>query len=89
MCGIAGLFRARGVSEDHSDAVARITAAQSHRGPDAEGLYQGARVVLGHRRLSILDLSDAGRQPMANEDGSVRVVYNGEIYNYLELHSEL
>jgi asparagine synthase (glutamine-hydrolysing) len=63
--------------------------AQRHRGPDAEGRYCGERVVLGHRRLSILDLSDAGRQPMSNEDGSVWVVFNGEIYNYAELREEL
>ena len=66
-----------------------MTAAQVHRGPDAEGRYQGPRIVLDHRRLSILDLSEAGRQPMTNEDGSVHVVYNGEIYNYLELRDEL
>src|SRR5579871_2034528 len=89
MCGIAGLFNARGVSAESAEAVSRMTAAQSHRGPDADGIYVGERAVLGHRRLSILDLSEAGRQPMANEDGSIQVVFNGEIYNYRELRGEL
>jgi asparagine synthase (glutamine-hydrolysing) len=57
---------------------------QKHRGPDGEGMYQDGAVVLGHRRLSILDLSPLGKQPMANETGSVWVTLNGEIYNYRE-----
>jgi asparagine synthase (glutamine-hydrolysing) len=89
MCGIAGLFRDSGVSAADSEAVARMTRAQQHRGPDAEGIHVDRRAVLGHRRLSILDLSDSGRQPMSNEDGSLTVVYNGEIYNYRELRREL
>ena len=89
MCGIAGIFDARGVSAQSAEAVSRMTAAQTHRGPDADGLYVGERAVLGHRRLSILDLSDAGRQPMSNEDGSIWIVFNGEIYNYRELRQEL
>ena len=66
-----------------------MTAAQLHRGPDAGGCWQSERAVLGHRRLSILDLSEAGRQPMSNEDGSVHIVYNGEIYNYVDLRRDL
>jgi asparagine synthase (glutamine-hydrolysing) len=89
MCGIAGIFDARGVSAQSAEAVSRMTEAQIHRGPDADGLYVGDRAVLGHRRLSILDLSDAGRQPMSNEDGTVWTVFNGEIYNYRELRGEL
>jgi asparagine synthase (glutamine-hydrolysing) len=90
MCGIAGLFRAgRAVSPEDITAVERATAAQSHRGPDDSGFYRDSRVVLGHRRLSIIDLSPAGHQPMSNEDGTVWVTYNGEIYNYRELHEEL
>src|ERR1035441_33799 len=89
MCGIAGLFRSSGVSASDVEAVTRMTAAQIHRGPDAEGLHCAERAVLGHRRLSILDLSESGRQPMSNEDGAIWVVFNGEIYNYLELRSEL
>ena len=58
-----------------------------HRGPDDDGLWQSAdgRVVLGHRRLSIVDLSAAGHQPMSNEDGAVWITFNGEIYNHAEL----
>ena len=89
MCGIAGLYRATRVSAEDTEIVARMTAAQRHRGPDADGLYRGERAVLGHRRLSILDLSEAGRQPMSNEDGSSWLVFNGEIYNYLDLRNEL
>jgi asparagine synthase (glutamine-hydrolysing) len=89
MCGIAGLYRTSDVREEDRSAVKLMTAAEFHRGPDAEGFYQDNHVVLGHRRLSILDLSDNGRQPMCNEDGSIWVVFNGEIYNYLELRKEL
>ena len=68
-----------------------MVATQRHRGPDGEGTYVDpeGRVALGHNRLSILDLSDAGRQPMADAQGRFRIVYNGEIYNYLELRKEL
>jgi len=64
---------------------------QRHRGPDAEGIYfdPSGTAGLGHNRLSIIDLSDAGNQPMSNHDGSLQVVFNGEIYNYLELRAEL
>ncbi len=70
-------------------AVERMCLAQTHRGPDGCGLYHDARVALGHRRLSIIDLSLAGKQPMSNEDGSLWVTFNGEIYNHRELRSEL
>jgi len=65
--------------------------AMTHRGPDGAGLYQNVdrRVVLAHRRLSIVDLSDAGRQPMTNEDGSIWITFNGEIYNHLDLRRVL
>ena len=62
---------------------------QRHRGPDADGLFDDAHAVLGHRRLAIIDLSPDARQPMANEDGTVWTVFNGEIYNYPELRAEL
>jgi asparagine synthase (glutamine-hydrolysing) len=92
MCGIAGLIRhaydAGSLAPDHS-AVSRMLAAQVHRGPDGDGIYQDERVVLGHRRLSIIDLSAAGKQPMSNEDGSLQVTFNGEIYNHRELREEL
>ena len=91
MCGIAGSIRLnqeRSLPED-CVLVTRLLDQQRHRGPDADGLYQDGPVTLGHLRLAILDLSPAGRQPMSNETGDVWVVYNGEIYNYQELRSEL
>ena len=89
MCGIAGLVRHHGLAPDDVAAVTRMTAAQVHRGPAAGGIYQDARAVLGHRRLSIIDISAAGNQPMSNEDGTVWLTYNGEVYNHPELRSEL
>lgn len=85
MCGIAGFF-GRG---DRTD-LERMTSALAHRGPDGSGYHveAGAPVFLGHRRLAIVDLA-AGHQPMWNEDGQVGIVYNGEIYNHLELRAEL
>ncbi len=92
MCGICGIVAA-GVAEpgDPGDTVLAMRDAMVHRGPDDAGVWvsEDRRVALGHRRLSIVDLSPAGRQPMANEDGSVHVVFNGEIYNHVELRSEL
>src|SRR5574337_1830219 len=66
-----------------------MNAALAHRGPDGEGIYVRGPVGLGHRRLAIIDLSDDARQPMANEDGSVMITFNGEIYNFMELRKEL
>ncbi len=85
MCGISGCF---GQNWRQTQLEAMV-AAQRHRGPDAEGLYLDPIAGLGHNRLSIIDLSPAGRQPMSNHDGSIRIVFNGEIYNYLELKAEL
>jgi len=89
MCGIAGLARSEGLAPDDVEVVERMTASQFHRGPDAGGIYCDTRVALGHRRLSIIDLSTLGSQPISNEDCSVRLTYNGEIYNHRELRSEL
>jgi asparagine synthase (glutamine-hydrolysing) len=61
----------------------------AHRGPDGKGIFSDGRIALGHRRLSIIDLSDAASQPFASEDGSLQLVFNGEIYNYVELRDEL
>src|SRR5690606_14061582 len=61
----------------------------SHRGPDDQGTYSDHMVGLGHRRLSIIDTSSAGHQPMSSEDGRYHIVYNGEIYNYKEIRAEL
>ena len=79
MCGIAGFVNGGGVAADR-DVLARMTATLAHRGPDGDGFYVDGPVGLGHRRLSIIDLA-GGAQPMANEDGSVWVTYNGELYN--------
>ena len=85
MCGITGFTSKRppdaGVLHGMMDAIVL-------RGPDGSGEYLDQRVALGHRRLSIIDL-EGGRQPMFNEDGSLVVVYNGEIYNYQSLTVEL
>ena len=90
MCGIAGLFRIRGETTPADRfAVERMTAAETHRGPDDSGVFQDVHAVLGHRRLSIIDLSPTGHQPMCNEDGAVWVTYNGEIYNFAELAADL
>ena len=87
MCGICGFLR-RDVQAS-TDAVAAMARAVAHRGPDAEGFHVESPVALGHRRLSIIDLSEAAREPMANEDGSLWLVFNGEIYNFRELREEL
>ena len=92
MCGIVGWFQVRG--DPDPDLPQWVQSARDrikHRGPDGAGLYisPDGRCVLGHRRLAILDLSAAGAQPMANEDESVWIVFNGEIYNYLQLRKEL
>src|SRR5438093_249201 len=89
MCGIAGLARHGGSGPGDGDAVRLMLSAQIHRGPDGEGISEKGGVILGHRRLSIIDVSSAGRQPMWNEDGSVQVTFNGEIYNHPELREEL
>jgi asparagine synthase (glutamine-hydrolysing) len=86
MCAIAGIFNYGSAPTDDRAVACRMRDTMRHRGPDDAGLYQSAdrRVVLAHRRLSIVDLSPAGHQPMANEDGTVWITFNGEIYNHLE-----
>ncbi|MCL5061117.1 MAG: asparagine synthetase B, partial [Candidatus Thermoplasmatota archaeon] len=88
MCGITGIFDPSGVNEVSRDLLHCMNETQFHRGPDEGGLHLEAGVGLGHRRLSIIDLS-TGQQPLFNEDGSVVVVFNGEIYNFQELVPEL
>jgi asparagine synthase (glutamine-hydrolysing) len=83
MCGICGT-----VGRVDPASVRRMTAAMAHRGPDDERFFDDHRVSLGFRRLAIIDVA-GGQQPLANEDGSVRVVFNGEIYNHLELRRGL
>ena len=85
MCGIAGFVGARA---DMQEILQKMTDRIAHRGPDGEGHYIDGPVALGHRRLSIIDL-EGGRQPMFNEDGSLAVVFNGEIYNFQPLREEL
>jgi asparagine synthase (glutamine-hydrolysing) len=88
MCGITGIFDLRETRPIAREVLARINDMQSHRGPDEAGLYQEPGLGFGHRRLSIIDIA-AGQQPLFNEDGSVAVVFNGEIYNFVDLIPEL
>jgi asparagine synthase (glutamine-hydrolysing) len=84
MCGIAGF-----IGPAPASTIRRMLAEIAQRGPDDDGLYTDDRVTLGHKRLSIIDLSAAGRQPMANARADVRLIYNGEIYNFTALRREL
>jgi asparagine synthase (glutamine-hydrolysing) len=86
MCGICG-FTGHNVNQE--DVLTRMMNRMIHRGPDGGGQYITESVALGHRRLSIIDLTDNGRQPMKNENGRIVCVFNGEIYNYKELKDEL
>lgn len=88
MCGIAGVV-APGNSEYARDAVRSMTCALQRRGPDAEGVASWPDATLGHRRLSIIDLSSAGNQPMLSDDGRVGMVFNGCVYNFQEIRAEL
>src|SRR5271170_2699382 len=88
MCGIAGFIRSKGQGGADRAILERMTATLSHRGPDGAGFYCEGPVALGHRRLSIIDVG-GGAQPMSNEDDTIWVSYNGELYNELELRQEL
>ena len=88
MCGITGIFDTRSKAPVERELLNRMNESQHHRGPDEGGLHLEPGLGLGHRRLSIIDLS-SGQQPLFNEDGAVVVVYNGEIYNFQELTPEL
>jgi asparagine synthase (glutamine-hydrolysing) len=83
MCGICGF------TFDDKELLKRMINTLSHRGPDDRGHFVDGEISLGHTRLSIIDLSGRGRQPMSNEDGGLWITYNGEIYNYIELREEL
>ena len=85
MCGIVGFIDKE---KNKKKIIKNMADKIAHRGPDAEGFYVDSDIALGHRRLSIIDLSN-GKQPMYNEDESLVVVFNGEIYNYPELKTEL
>jgi asparagine synthase (glutamine-hydrolysing) len=88
MCGITGIFDTRGKRPIDLAVLGRMNESQHHRGPDEGSVHVEEGLGLGHRRLSIIDIS-TGQQPIFNEDGSVVVIYNGEIYNYRELIPEL
>ena len=88
MCGITGIFDTRGAGDINRAVLQRMNDSQFHRGPDEGSLHIEPGVGLGHRRLSIIDIA-TGQQPLFNEDGSVVVVFNGEIYNYQQLIPEL
>src|SRR5690349_21436648 len=89
MCGIVGYCRLTGAAPAPApDVIERMTGAVRHRGPDGAGAHHDAAVGLGHARLSIVDL-EGGAQPLANEDKSVWITFNGEIFNHVELRRQL
>ncbi|MCF7956498.1 MAG: asparagine synthase (glutamine-hydrolyzing), partial [Phycisphaerae bacterium] len=88
MCGIAGICRLDGSNRIPFDTLVRMTGTLRHRGPDETGIYIDKDVGLGHARLSIIDLG-GGLQPIHNEDETIWIVYNGEVFNYVELRKEL
>src|SRR5690348_2859616 len=88
MCGISGFVGKGASAPARQQQIRRSMAVLAHRGPDGEGLAAGAHFCFGHRRLAILDV-EHGNQPMVSDDGAVTLVFNGEIYNYLELRQEL
>lgn len=87
MCGINGLYSKSNINLN--DVIRKMNYGLQHRGPDDEGIYADERVALGHKRLSIIDLSSSGKQPMINTTDEFIITYNGELYNYLELKKEL
>ena len=91
MCGIAGFINTSIASQELDTIAGRMVGALRHRGPDDQGVWHDsiAGLALAHRRLTILDLSSAGHQPMVSESGRFVIVFNGEIYNHLELRAKL
>ena len=87
MCGICGIFDQSRTQIDRQ-ILERMTTVMGHRGPDGAGFFVSGEAGLGHRRLSIIDVA-GGAQPISNEDGTLQIVFNGEIYNYVELRKEL
>jgi len=88
MCGIAGIVRVSGIRDGEAVKVEKMAEIMKHRGPDDHGLRKAQNYAFAHRRLSIIDL-EGGHQPMSNEAGDIWLVYNGEVYNFAELHEEL
>ncbi len=91
MCGVAGLLSSSGSQEQLEILIQRMQRALRHRGPDDQGIYisPGQNAAIAHTRLSILDLSPAGHQPMSTADGRYWITFNGEIYNFRELRHTL
>ncbi|MFW9976364.1 MAG: asparagine synthetase B, partial [Candidatus Thorarchaeota archaeon] len=90
MCGILAIYLKSkfNTSKLHID-IDHLIGTLKHRGPDGTGLFSDSRILLGHQRLAILDLSEKAGQPMTSGDGRFIIVYNGEVYNYVELGGEL
>ena len=91
MCGISGIYHFNNSATTNEQVVVKMRDTLIHRGPDSAGLYisKDGKIGLGHRRLAIIDLSPAGHQPMTNENGSIWITYNGEIYNFQQIRPEL
>lgn len=89
MCGLVGVFDRTGERQFDRQLLIRMNDTLTHRGPDGWGVHVEPGVALGHRRLAIIDLTEAGHQPMSNETGDIQVVFNGEIYNFMEVRAEL
>ena len=89
MCAILGLYETERISEEAAALFSESLSSMKHRGPDDHGFFRDTHILLGHRRLSIIDLSPAGHQPMHTADGSMTIVFNGEIFNFSELRQEL
>ena len=88
MCGITGIFNTRSEDAPQTELINRMTDAITHRGPDESGIHLEPGLALGHRRLSVIDIA-SGQQPLFNEDRSAAIVFNGEIYNFMQLRPEL
>ena len=88
MCGIAGICKFSSGSND-SAKIRQMTSAMVHRGPDSEGFYEDDLISLGHRRLSVIDLSAKSNQPFTDASGRYVIVFNGELYNYIDVRNEL
>lgn len=89
MCGIVGKVSYGGITQKDIDDIKNMSTAIAHRGPDSEGFYFDENVAFGHRRLSILDLSTAANQPMSDDENTLVLIFNGEIYNHLEIRERL
>src|SRR5262245_34845594 len=91
MCGIAGFWSTKTLAQDPVELLSRMANVLAHRGPDDSGVFldHGAGIGLAFRRLSIIDLSPAGHQPMTSPSGRYTIIFNGEVYNYEEIRAEL